>query len=185
VPTHALRSSALVQFDSIAVDPIAADLTETPLPAVAGDDQPTPRGRTLVTRLLALLALVVAVASLGACTAPSSSTKGAQIANLARSHIGAPYSYGASGPGSFDCSGLVQYVHRQAGINLPRTSGGQLAAARPVSKSAGRPGDVVFIGNYHVGIYMGNGQMIDAPKTGERVQQRAIWTSGYTLGRFN
>ena len=173
--THALRSPALIDSDSI----------EAPATPVVTDDQPVARRRTMVTRLLALLAVVVAVASLGACTAPSSSTKGAQIANLARSHIGAPYSYGAAGPGSFDCSGLVQYVHRQAGISIPRTSSAQLAAARPVSKSAGRPGDVVFIGNYHVGIYMGNGQMIDAPKSGTRVQQRAIWTSAYTLGRFN
>jgi cell wall-associated NlpC family hydrolase len=185
VPAHALRSSALVEFDSMAVDPTAADPTETPLTADVPDEQPAARRGTAVTRLLALLAVVVAVASLGACTAPSSSTKGAQIANLARSHIGQGYAWGGTGPSTFDCSGLVQYVHRQAGINIPRTSGSQLAAARPVSKSAGRPGDVVFIGNYHVGIYMGNGQMIDAPRSGERVQQRAIWTSGYTLGRFN
>jgi cell wall-associated NlpC family hydrolase len=53
-----------------------------------------------------------------------------------------------------------------------------------VSKSAAQPGDVIFIGNYHVGIYVGGGQMIDAPKSGDRVRQRAIWTSAYSVGRF-
>jgi cell wall-associated NlpC family hydrolase len=183
VPTHALRSSALVQADSVAVDPIAPDLTEAPLTVVA-DDQRTPRRRTMVTRLLALLAVVVAVASLGACTAPRSSTKGAQIANLARGHLGAPYAYGAAGPYAFDCSGLVQYTYRQAGILLPRTSYGQAGAGRGIAPSAAQPGDVVILGGgSHVGIYMGGGQMIDAPHTGSRVMQRPIYAA-YSIRRM-
>jgi cell wall-associated NlpC family hydrolase len=141
--------------------------------------------RAPLRSLLALLAVIVSVAALGACTAPSSSTKGQQIANLARTHLGQPYAYGAAGPSAFDCSGLTQYVHRQAGISIPRTTGAQLSAARPVAKSSARPGDLIFFGSYHVGIYMGGGQIIDAPKSGDVVRQRAIWTSAYSVGRLN
>lgn len=168
MPSHALRRS---------VPAIPASEVEP--------EAPVARRRSMVGRLIAFLAVIVAVASLGACTAPKSSTKGAQIVNLARTHIGQPYRYGAAGPSSFDCSGLVQYVHRQAGISIPRTTGSQQAAARPVSKSAAQPGDIIFIGGYHVGIYVGGGQMIDAPKTGDVVRQRAIWTSAYTVGRLH
>lgn len=162
----------------------------TPVPAVASNSIETPAApansrRNPITRLLALLAVIVAVASIGACAAPSSSTKGQQIVNIARTHLGQRYVYGAAGPSSFDCSGLTQYVHRQAGISIPRTVGSQQAAARPVSKSSARPGDLIFIGGYHVGIYVGGGQMIDAPKTGDVVKQRAIWTSAYSVGRFS
>jgi cell wall-associated NlpC family hydrolase len=153
------------------------------MPAVADAPVATARRSTL-TRLLALLTVIFAVTALGACTAPKSSSKGQQIVNLARTHIGKPYVYGASGPGSFDCSGFTQYVHRQAGLTIPRTTGSQQAAARPVSKSAAKPGDLIFIGGYHVGIFVGGNQMIDAPKSGDRVRQRAIWTSAYSVGRF-
>jgi len=163
VPTHALR-------------PI--------MPAVADAPVATARRSTLA-RLLALLTMIVAVAALGACSAPAnSSTKGAQIANAARAQLGKPYVYGATGPGSFDCSGLTQYVHRQAGISIPRTSGAQQAGGRAIAKSQAKPGDVVAIGGYHVGIYVGNGQMIDAPKTGDHVKQRPIWTSSYVIKRY-
>jgi cell wall-associated NlpC family hydrolase len=172
VPSHALRT------------PVSTESPASDVDIVESAETPAVRRRPL-SRLLALLAVIVAVASLGACTAPNSTAKGDQIVNLARTHIGQPYVYGAAGPYSFDCSGLVQYVHAQAGIGIPRTTDGQLAVARPVSKSAAQPGDIVFIGNYHVGIYVGGGQMIDAPKTGDVVQQRPIWTSSYTIGRLH
>jgi cell wall-associated NlpC family hydrolase len=153
-------------------------------PSVVSDDRPSVVRRTPLSRLFALLIVIAALASLGACTTAGNGTKGAQIVSFARSHIGARYVYGAAGPNTFDCSGLVQYVHRQAGLNVPRTTGAQQAAARPVAKSAAQPGDVIFIGGYHVGIYVGGGQMIDAPKTGDVVKQRPIWTSAYSVGRF-
>jgi cell wall-associated NlpC family hydrolase len=139
--------------------------------------------RTPLARLLALLTIVVTIASLGACTTSNSSTSGSAVVSYARQQIGKPYVYGATGPNSFDCSGLTQYVYAKAGKRIPRTTGEQQAAARYVSPSSGQPGDIVFIGGYHVGIYVGGGQMIDAPKSGDVVRQRAIWT-GYSLGRF-
>ncbi len=162
MPTHALRAT---------------------MPAVADAPVATAR-RNPLTRLLALLTVLVAVAALGACTAPSSSARGQQIVNAARAQMGKPYVYGAAGPGSFDCSGLTMYAHRAAGISLPRTAGGQQAGGRAIAKSAAQPGDVVAIGGYHVGIYVGGGQMIDAPKSGDHVRQRAIWTSSYVIKRY-
>jgi cell wall-associated NlpC family hydrolase len=112
-------------------------------------------------------------------------TRGDDIVRMTRTHLGAPYVFGAAGPSTFDCSGLVQYVHRQVGISVPRTSESQAAAARPVAKAAAQPGDLIFLlNNSHVGVYVGGGQMIDAPKTGDVVRQRAIWTSVYTVGRY-
>jgi cell wall-associated NlpC family hydrolase len=169
VPSHALRTP-LSSVSPLVSDEVAA---------------PATKRRTPIQRLLALLTVVVAVAALGACTAPSSSTKGQQIANIAKAQIGKPYAYGASGPGSFDCSGLTQFAHRQAGISIPRTTGAQYSAARKVAKSSARPGDIIFFGTSHVGIYVGGGQMVDAPKAGTRVTQRPMWTSSYTVGRFN
>jgi peptidoglycan DL-endopeptidase CwlO len=79
--------------------------------------------------------------------------------------IGSPYVWGATGPNAFDCSGLVQAAYRSAGVSLPRTTYAQISAGRRVSRSELLPGDLVFFysGVSHVGIYVGNGQMIHAP----------------------
>ncbi|WP_270994615.1 NlpC/P60 family protein [Listeria seeligeri] len=111
--------------------------------------------------------------------APSGSGYSTMI-SAAQAQLGKPYSLGASGPSAFDCSGFTSYAFRAAGISLPRTSGGQYAAASKVSASQAKPGDLVFF-NYgggiaHVGIYVGGGQMINAQNNG--VQYDNI-TSGY------
>ncbi|MFF4401216.1 NlpC/P60 family protein [Streptomyces sp. NPDC001480] len=79
--------------------------------------------------------------------------------------LGSPYVWGATGPNAFDCSGLAQAAYRSAGISLPRTTYAQINAGRRVSRSELAPGDLVFFysGISHVGIYVGNGQMIHAP----------------------
>lgn len=106
----------------------------------------------------------------------------------AAQHAGKPYSYGATGPGSFDCSGFTGYVFRQVGINLPRSSQDQRNAVPRVSAENARPGDLMFSHDssgrvYHVAIYAGDGQIWDSPRPGERVGKRAIWTQRYTFGR--
>ena len=106
----------------------------------------------------------------------------------AAKHAGKPYSYGATGPGSFDCSGFTGYVFRQVGINLPRSSQDQRNAVPRVSAENARPGDLMFSHDssghvYHVAIYAGDGQIWDSPRPGERVGKRAIWTQRYTFGR--
>jgi len=85
---------------------------------------------------------------------------------------GDPYGWGAAGPNAFDCSGLTSFAYRQAGISLPRTSRGQAGVGTPVSKSDLKPGDLVFFYSpiSHVGLYIGNGQMVHASTAGQPVK---------------
>jgi cell wall-associated NlpC family hydrolase len=94
--------------------------------------------------------------------------------------LGKPYQWGATGPNSFDCSGLTQYVWRAAGVSIPRVAADQDAWTIPVPLSQLLPGDLVFYGKtyiHHVGIYIGDGLMINAPYTGTVVQVSSIWWS--------
>ena len=94
--------------------------------------------------------------------------------------LGKPYVWGAEGPNSFDCSGLTYYVYKQVGITLPRVSTAQYSVGRSVSWNNLQPGDLMFSSTdgsgriTHVGIYIGNGQMIHAPKPGDVVQKTSI-----------
>ncbi|MCA1006704.1 C40 family peptidase [Rhodococcus hoagii] len=93
------------------------------------------------------------------------------VANAAQSKVGSPYVWGATGPSSFDCSGLVQWAYKQAGKSVPRTSYDQVGGGTSVSKANLQPGDVVaFYGAEHVGIYIGNGSVVHAPTEGENVK---------------
>lgn len=125
--------------------------------------------------------------SSGGWSTASATGTGADIVAAAAVHIGKPYSYGAAGPDAFDCSGLTQYVFRQFGVSLPHNAHAQLSYGRAVSKADARPGDLVFFLSgghaYHVGIYAGNGYMIDAPNSGSVVSKRQIWTSSVTFRR--
>ena len=104
---------------------------------------------------------------------PKSSSKGQAIVNTAAKYIGVKYVYGGTSPKGFDCSGLVQYVCREVGISVNRTSRSQYSNGVAVSKSNLQAGDLVFFskgsGISHVGIYAGNGQVIHAPSPGKRV----------------
>ncbi|MGH8281442.1 MAG: C40 family peptidase, partial [Gammaproteobacteria bacterium] len=102
---------------------------------------------------------------------PAQANRAAEIVRLADSELGAPYLYGGDTPRGFDCSGLVYYVFRHAGLRVPRTANDQLYASHPVDLRDLRPGDLVFfqiVGNLqmHVGIYVGKGEFIHAPETG-------------------
>ena len=94
---------------------------------------------------------------------------GSQIYNKAAEKLGCPYVYGAAGPNSFDCSGLVMWTHAQFGISLPRVASAQANSGRGGS---GAIGDVVAFGNpaYHVGICRGDGWFVHAPKPGDKVK---------------
>jgi cell wall-associated NlpC family hydrolase len=93
--------------------------------------------------------------------------------------------WGASGPGSFDCSGLTSWAFKQAGITLPRSSSAQARVGTPVSWSEMQPGDLVFYYSpvSHVGIYAGGGNMWNAPHTGARVRLQHVWDPRYLVGR--
>lgn len=94
-----------------------------------------------------------------------------EVVNIAKRYLGAPYRWGAEGPNSFDCSGFTQFVFRQVGVNLPRVSRQQIGAGERVSRGDLQPGDLVFFGRpiHHVGIYVGGGRYIHAPRTGDVV----------------
>jgi cell wall-associated NlpC family hydrolase len=107
------------------------------------------------------------------------STTGVALA-WAFAELGKPYVWGATGPNSFDCSGLTQFVWRQAGVAIPRVAADQDAWSIPVPLSQLLPGDLVFFGRtdiHHVGIYIGDGLMINAPHTGDVVRVSSIWWS--------
>lgn len=89
-----------------------------------------------------------------------------------RAAVGAPYAWGSAGPGAFDCSGLMVWSYRHAGIALPRTSQAQQHAGQRVPLSQARPGDlVIYRGDAsHVGMYVGGGQVVHAPYPGARVR---------------
>ncbi|MFF9977739.1 C40 family peptidase [Streptomyces erythrochromogenes] len=107
---------------------------------------------------------------------PADGSRAARAVAFAYSSIGKPYVWGATGPGSFDCSGLTQAAWRSAGVSLPRTTYTQINAGRRVSRDQLAPGDLVFFysGITHVGLYVGNGQMIHAPRPGSTVRLAPI-----------
>ncbi len=102
------------------------------------------------------------------------SSFGSRVAAEVQRFLGVPYVYGGSSPSGFDCSGLVQYVFAQLGVGIPRDATDQYYAGRPVARANLQPGDVVFFdtegGISHDGIYIGNGEFVDAPAPGQFVE---------------
>ncbi len=115
---------------------------------------------------------------------PQGSGVGEAIA-AAESRIGDPYVYGAAGPDAFDCSGLVQWAFAQAGISLPHFSGAQYADTVHIPMSALEPGDLVFFADpgAHVAIYIGNGQIVEAPHSGATVWITGMYSDFVLAGR--
>jgi peptidoglycan DL-endopeptidase CwlO len=114
-------------------------------------------------------------------TIPTANTVGAQALQAALSRRGDPYVWGAAGPGQFDCSGLVVWAYGQEGIALPHYTGSLWNSGVHVARADLEPGDLVFFfaDISHVGIYVGNGLMVDAPDFGQDVQIQPIYWSAY------
>jgi cell wall-associated NlpC family hydrolase len=112
---------------------------------------------------------------------PTANTIGAEALRFALTKRGDPYVWGAAGPSSFDCSGLVLWAYAQVGISLPHFTGDQWNMGVHVARADLQPGDLVFfypdIG--HVGLYIGNGLMVDAPNFGETVQVEPVMWDVY------
>lgn len=100
---------------------------------------------------------------------PTTNKYGATVVAAAYSKLGCPYVWGASGPDTFDCSGLVMWCYRQAGVYLDHYSGSQKESGAVIPVSQAQPGDILWKSG-HVGIYIGNGQYIHAPQTGDVVK---------------
>jgi cell wall-associated NlpC family hydrolase len=122
-----------------------------------------------------------AVAVPSAVLAPSGAAQAAVDTALAQ--VGDPYVWGAGGPDAFDCSGLTQYAYSAAGVSLPHSSSSQSRMGTPVSRSELQPGDLVFFYSpvSHVGMYIGNGQMVHASTSGKPVQVVSL----DSLGSYN
>ncbi|WP_432134923.1 MULTISPECIES: NlpC/P60 family protein [unclassified Streptomyces] len=139
--------------------------------AAAQQDTSTPAGSTADT-------------SGSTATAPATdssyTTKAEKALAFARAQVGKPYVWGATGPDSYDCSGLTQAAWKAADVTLPRTTWDQVEAGTTVPLSQAQPGDLVFFyGDIsHVGLYIGNGMMIHAPKPGAYVREESIYYDG-------
>jgi cell wall-associated NlpC family hydrolase len=120
-----------------------------------------------------------ASASKSVTSGPANSRVDAMIKS-AQKELGDPYKFGGNGPGSWDCSALVKKAAASAGVKLPRTSRQQVNSGREVPRSQMRKGDLLFYKRdghvYHVTIYLGNGRMIEAPRTGLNVRETKLRT---------
>ena len=149
-----------------------------------------PASIRLALILIGTVALLSGCAGAGSWQQTTTPTTHVRTANFshpavtkALGMVGKPYRYGAKGPDSFDCSGLVWYSFKHAGITVPRTSAQQYAATQRVSLADARPGDLLFFGSRrdvsHVAIYLGNNQFVHAPSSGKRVSVADMSASWY------
>jgi cell wall-associated NlpC family hydrolase len=107
------------------------------------------------------------------------------VIDLAEQYLGTPYVWGGSQPGGFDCSGLIQYAMKQAGIDVPRVSWDQLAMGQRTDVKNLRPGDLVgFHDGSHVALYLGNNQILEAPRTGLNVRIRSLGSGSFDQSAF-
>jgi cell wall-associated NlpC family hydrolase len=115
---------------------------------------------------------------------PAASSRAAAALAAAATKIGDPYVYGASGPNSFDCSGLTSWAYAQAGVSIPRTAEEQANAGTHLTESQLRPGDLVifYSDHHHVGLYAGNGMVLHAPHTGTTVKYEAMSDMPFQFG---
>jgi len=115
--------------------------------------------------------LVAAAKPAAPAVAAAAGRRGSAM-SIAMRKLGAPYRWGAAGPGAFDCSGLVYWSYRQTGMTLPRSSSAQSRVGTPVSKGALQPGDLVFFYRpvSHVAIYIGGGRVVHASTAGKPVK---------------
>ena len=120
----------------------------------------------------------------GVVEAQAASTAAKVAVKTALAQVGKPYKWGGSGPNSYDCSGLTSYAWEAAGVSLPHNSRMQYNATTRVSADDLRPGDLLFFYRpvSHVGMYIGNGKMIDAPYSGRSVRVRSA-TGYHSIGR--
>lgn len=140
-------------------------------------------------RLAVLAATGATLATSGVLTsAPAQAADGATVVTVASHYAGDPYLWGGTTPAGFDCSGYVQYVYRQVGISLPRTTNQQYAAVQHIRSDQKRPGDVLFLpdgsGNiYHEGIYAGGNSWWVAAHAGTVIMLQTVYTTNYLVGR--
>jgi cell wall-associated NlpC family hydrolase len=132
----------------------------------------------------ALVTALGGIADVSGCASAPAAVSGvaARAIDWAKQQVGKPYRWGGTGPGAFDCSGLMLRAFGAAGVTLPRTSRAQFGAGAKIPRADAQPGDLVFWGAnpanpatiHHVAVYLGNGQILEAPTAGQPVRSRAL-----------
>jgi peptidoglycan DL-endopeptidase CwlO len=111
---------------------------------------------------------------------PPDGSRASQVVAIALQYLGVPYVWGGMSPSGFDCSGLTAYAYAQIGISLPHHAASQWNYGVPVSRGSEQPGDLVFFsGLGHMGMYIGGGQFVHAPHTGDVVKISSLAERGY------
>ena len=140
----------------------------------------------ILARVVLTLALSWTVLLVPQISAQAADSRADKVMSSVAKQSGKPYKWGAAGPRSFDCSGLVQYSYKLAGKSIGRTSGQQMAGRR-IPKTERKKGDIlVFLRGstaYHSAIYAGDGMMWEAQKSGTRVGKHKIWSTKYVVRR--
>ncbi len=156
--------------------PASRGPTDAARPVRARPPRPGLRPLRLATRATPTSAAVRSPSPVTTRPAPPVGSGAAAAVAAAMSRLGLPYVWAASGPDSFDCSGLTMWAWAHGGVSLPHFSGGQYAATTHISMSQLQPGDLVFYADTgaHVAMYIGGGQIIAAPHTGTVVQIQAL-----------
>ena len=123
---------------------------------------------------------LVQAGSVEEAIAPAPDARYGGVVGIAMQYLGTPYVWGGASPGGFDCSGFIMYVYAQVGVSLPHHAASQYGMGTPVSRDQLQPGDLVFFnGLGHAGIYIGGGQFIHSPHTGDVVKISSLSDSWY------
>jgi cell wall-associated NlpC family hydrolase len=165
---------------------VAASALAVLLPAApAQDAAPTPAAPVAVTAAATVTApTVTAPVALAAQAAPAAAPASVAM-QLALSKLGSPYRYGATGPDAFDCSGLVNWAFKNAGVALPRTSRALSQVGTPIARADLQPGDLVFFYQpvSHVAIYIGDGKVVHASNRRDPVKISNLANMQFTSAR--
>ena len=160
---------------------LATTSTTSAVQALTGASASTGTSQDFATQLAALSGAAAVTPAPASATGPT----GADLVAEARKYVGVPYVWGGATPQGLDCSGLVKLSLSALGVDMPRVAREQMTQGTPVaSLDQAEPGDLlVFDGGSHIGIYLGEGRMIDAPKPGDRVRERDVYETPTAIRR--